>query len=176
MAGASIVFALFLGFIASVTIGRIIKIDIHEPRTARRAEVILITSGILAIASFAVFCFLRFTQSEDARAFLPWFAMIFESACLVFATTAHELHEMYAWPEDLARRYDDHQQNIELLERRITAYEAQLSHNKEDNHDYEENYTDKDDAVQLGRSAGGKPNGSAGAGKPNGSAADPGRD
>jgi hypothetical protein len=131
----SLLFAVLLGCIAGSTVSRLVKVDVFEPRSAVRADRTLTAGGILALASFAVFCFLRFSQSESARTMLPWCAMAFEVGCLVFSTAATELRILYSWPENLAARHEKHTREIGLLQPRISARIYQLSKEKHDDDD-----------------------------------------
>jgi len=124
--GVSLLFAVLFGCVAAGIASRLLKVDVMEPRTSLRADCALIAGGLLTLTSFSVFCFLRFSQDENSRSALPWCAMAFELGCLVYSTAAMELRVLYSWPEKMTSEYEYHQQEIDLLQSRISVYSKQL--------------------------------------------------
>jgi len=160
----SLAFAVLMGYVTNLVIGRWSKVDPLEPGSSTRADRLLVLSGTLAIASLAVFLFLRFSGSELARSALPTIAMIFELGVLCVIGSAIALLQLYDWGLHQANEFQHVQSEIAALDARIAICEALLI--KEDGF-YED---DKDDSDQLSVGPGDEHPNDKPRKKPNGSA------
>lgn len=123
----SLVFAVLMGYVANLVIDRWSKVDPLEPGSSTRADHLLVVSGTLAIASLAVFLFLRFTGSELARSALPTIAMIFELGVLCAIGASIALLPLYDWGLHQANEFQHLQSEIAALDARIAICEGLLS-------------------------------------------------
>jgi hypothetical protein len=158
----SIVFALLMGYLATVTVSRWALVDPLEPRSSSRADGILMVSGLAVIISLSSFLFLRFTGSEYARLALPTLAMIFEIATLLFVAAAYSLLPLYDWSIKQAAEFHQAQLNINVLNARLAACKVLLG--KEDFYDDQSNLDNRFVGAGDDHSDGKprkKPNGSA---------------
>ena len=134
----SLIVAVLMGIMTHVVISGIAGVDIHDPESSRRADVLLVCGGLTALASFSIFLYLRFSESEWARTALPMIAMLFELGGLVFVAAASELLGLYDWPGRLTRKFEEKSRKIAVADGKIAVYRTFTKENQDektaDNH------------------------------------------
>jgi hypothetical protein len=123
----SVAFAVLIGYVAHCLIAFLVPVDILEPRSVKGARRVLIVGGLTALASFCLFLYGRFSESEVARAGLPAIAMTFEAATLAFVAAAWEILPLYEWQRKLTEDFDKANRTIRILDEILFACKTQLT-------------------------------------------------
>ena len=128
----SLIVAVLMGIVTHGVISGIAGVDIHDPESSRRADALLVCGGLTALASFSIFLYLRFSESEWARTALPMIAMLFELGGLVFVAAASELLGLYDWPGRLSRQFEEKSRQIAVADAKIAVYRTFTKENPDE--------------------------------------------
>lgn len=157
----SVAFAVLIGHVAHCILTCLLPVDILEPRSVKGARLVLIVGGLIALTSFCLFLYGRFSESELARAGLPAVAMTFEAATLAFVAAAWEILPLYDWPRKLTEDFDKASRTIRGLNQILVACKTQLTREEVR---YENDLDDRGSSSEFAdpKPEPRKPNGSAG--------------